>query len=94
MLPRSPGHHYGSQRHYAMLETGDVLYVGTQHKLMELEVIDTGKKAEPRPELGKGTYLTIRTVADELEVDGETVKNAEVLLYCEPDTRIAVKSRY
>jgi archaeosine-15-forming tRNA-guanine transglycosylase len=57
-------------------------------------VIDAGKKTEAMPELGKGRYVTIRTVADELEVDGTLVKNAEVILVCEADSVLAVKGRY
>jgi len=93
-LPRTPGHHYGSHRHHNELQTGDVVYVGTTQKLLQLEVIDSAKAPTEIPELGAGKFVAIRTVADELDVDGTTVKNAEVILYCTPDSRIAIKTRY
>ena len=93
-LPRTPGHHYGQHRHHNELQTGDIVYIGTMQKLLQLEVIDAGRQPTEMPELGLGKFVAIRTVADELDVDGTTVKNAEVILYCSTDSRIAVKGRY
>ena len=86
-LPRVPGHHFGLASPVGALQTGDVIYVGSRHKLSILEVLTIEEVASP------ARRVEIRTAAVSAWVDGvEYVDGEELVLHAAPESRVAVRS--
>lgn len=86
-LPRVPEHHYGNQRHVGALQAGDIVYIGTQHKLSTVEI------AAIRPsKTMPGRELELHVLAIDLHHDGERYeKREQLVLIADVNARIAVR---